>query len=404
MEIKQQLAVFFLLVMLAGCISTGPVCQSPYIEYKKGDCCLDTNDNKICDKEETITTTVVLTTTTIPECVLSLCDCKCHVKGTTIEEETGKVCGINCREYNKVVGCKLENENCVEIYLTTTTSTTTSTITTTTPSTTKASTTTKATTTTIACYKNSDCGIDGNATSEYFCKEGNVAIEKITYTCMNVGMPNSYCKDDWVTTIKDICKSNERCVEGKSSCQSINCNYGSSCPNHPKGCKSLSIGSGGYSPEYLGYSYKIDHLTYDSNGCVSAVFLVVKKPDGTTVSATAPKGGYGVMDDTEIGFSSASETSGVAKATIWVYDTTVEQITCYSNSDCGEDTFMGYYCEDWSSGYGVYEHWSRYMCLHPGTITSQCVGPQEVGDESNPVDICSTDEKCVDGSSVCIPK
>jgi len=28
------------------------ICNFPYIEYKKGDCCLDNNSNKICDKDE----------------------------------------------------------------------------------------------------------------------------------------------------------------------------------------------------------------------------------------------------------------------------------------------------------------------------------------------------------------
>lgn len=31
-----------------------PFCNPPYYEYKRGDCCLDTNDNQICDSDETV--------------------------------------------------------------------------------------------------------------------------------------------------------------------------------------------------------------------------------------------------------------------------------------------------------------------------------------------------------------
>ena len=30
-----------------------PLCNSPYIEFKNGECCLDSNSNKICDLDET---------------------------------------------------------------------------------------------------------------------------------------------------------------------------------------------------------------------------------------------------------------------------------------------------------------------------------------------------------------
>ncbi|MDD5111878.1 MAG: hypothetical protein PHG85_04990 [Candidatus Altiarchaeota archaeon] len=42
-------------VLLAGCVQTGPKCGSPYIEQKTGGCCLDANQNGICDKYERMT-------------------------------------------------------------------------------------------------------------------------------------------------------------------------------------------------------------------------------------------------------------------------------------------------------------------------------------------------------------
>jgi len=65
------------------------------------------------------------TTTTAPievkECVLSLCDCKCHIKGTTTEEKTGALCGINCLGEYGVSGCEFKDNVCREVYEETTT-------------------------------------------------------------------------------------------------------------------------------------------------------------------------------------------------------------------------------------------------------------------------------------------
>ena len=51
------------------------------------------------------------------DCHLSLCDCKCHPSGQTPEEQTGKLCGINCLDEFKVSGCKCSKGTCSEIYL-----------------------------------------------------------------------------------------------------------------------------------------------------------------------------------------------------------------------------------------------------------------------------------------------
>jgi hypothetical protein len=60
-------------------------------------------------------TVKTLPATTLFGCTLSLCDCKCHPKGTTIEETTGRLCGINCAgEYN-VIGCEVRDGSCVEV-------------------------------------------------------------------------------------------------------------------------------------------------------------------------------------------------------------------------------------------------------------------------------------------------
>jgi hypothetical protein len=54
--------VFLPFLLVCGCVS-GPVCDKPYI-HVGSDCCLDKDDNRICDRDEATTTTVKPTTTT----------------------------------------------------------------------------------------------------------------------------------------------------------------------------------------------------------------------------------------------------------------------------------------------------------------------------------------------------
>jgi len=64
-------------------------------------------------------------TTTRLECVMSLCDCKCHPKGTTVEETTGRLCGINCLAEYGVSDCAITDGRCTEITAVTQATTTT---------------------------------------------------------------------------------------------------------------------------------------------------------------------------------------------------------------------------------------------------------------------------------------
>lgn len=54
----------------------------------------------------------------LEQCVLSLCDCKCHLKGESQEEKTGKLCGINCFGLYNISGCAFKNGECAEVYRT----------------------------------------------------------------------------------------------------------------------------------------------------------------------------------------------------------------------------------------------------------------------------------------------
>lgn len=49
------------------------------------------------------------------ECVLSLCDCRCHTPND-LPEKDGRLCGINCLQEKGVIGCEHRDGSCSEVY------------------------------------------------------------------------------------------------------------------------------------------------------------------------------------------------------------------------------------------------------------------------------------------------
>jgi hypothetical protein len=59
-------ACLIAVTLMSGCVQSGPKCNPPYIEY--GDmhyCCLDANQNNVCDKYEKGAASTVKTSTTL---------------------------------------------------------------------------------------------------------------------------------------------------------------------------------------------------------------------------------------------------------------------------------------------------------------------------------------------------
>ena len=82
------------------------------------------------------------------------------------------------------------------------------------------------------------------------------------------------------------------------------------------------ISSEGYTSEYMGYKFKIDHLIYSAEYQVAGILLDVEKPDGTVVQTQISKMANGIVDDIEVAGVYAEEADAVATASIIVYDTT----------------------------------------------------------------------------------
>ncbi len=131
------------------------ICNAPYMRV--GDiCCLDANNNGICDENDP-TTTIETTTTT-----------------TTLTTST-----------------------------TTTTTATTSTI-----------------NILPECYQNFDCGINGTEIiRNYTCSQNNINRQYVVYRCVNPGTPHAKCIGTEKWEIIKSCEGYEKCAEGKEVCE-----------------------------------------------------------------------------------------------------------------------------------------------------------------------------------------
>jgi len=82
------------------------------------------------------------------------------------------------------------------------------------------------------------------------------------------------------------------------------------------------ISSEGYTSEYMGYKFKIDHLIYSAEYEVAGILLDIEKPDGTVVQTQISKMANGIVDDIEVSGVYAEEADQVASASVIVYDAT----------------------------------------------------------------------------------
>ncbi len=149
---SMRLTVFaFVVVFLAGCILPQPevVCNKPYIKVGTS-CCLDVNDNKICDDHETMTS-VVITTSVLPTT-------------TTPKPET------------------------------------------------TASTSVATTTTTFTCSVNSDCG-QTHYEGKPFCLEGKIARVLYSPFCRHPGTLEAECISKIKNVFMGSCMEDSNCTD-----------------------------------------------------------------------------------------------------------------------------------------------------------------------------------------------
>ncbi|MCK4496895.1 MAG: hypothetical protein KAU24_01775 [Candidatus Aenigmarchaeota archaeon] len=191
------------------------------------------------------------------------------------------------------------------------------------------------------CYNNSDCGTDGWLNQEYCTSGGgentDVADTYRTYTCHNPGTPDAYCTHTDEDMVKQDCGDSEFGNWSDPYCYDGDVWHEREC--YARGC----IGGGG-GPHCYDHSY-------------------------TDYEKLEECGDYGCID-------------GQCN------------YTCYNNSDCGTDGWLGDpYCKDGD----VYQNWRTYTCNEAGTIDSYCSHTDEEKKEEECGDKVCINGECVSG-------
>jgi len=96
------------------------------------------------------------------------------------------------------------------------------------------------------------------------------------------------------------------------------------------------VTSEGFTAEYNGYKFKVDHLIYAAEYTVAGILLDVQKPDGTIVQVQISKMANGVVDNLELSGVYAEEAAALQSASIIVYDLSSQVLL-----EDGEDLEIG---------------------------------------------------------------
>lgn len=118
------------------------------------------------------------------------------------------------------------------------------------------------------------------------------------------------------------------------------------------------ITSEGYTSEYMGYKFKIDHLIYSGEYEVAGILLTIQKPDGTEVQRQISKMSAAILDNLEITGVYAEAAAGVETGSIIVYDKDSDIVL-----ENGEKLIMG----------GVtYDEWTVNLRSGACNMTGDC--------------------------------
>ncbi|MBU1051154.1 MAG: hypothetical protein KJ718_01225, partial [Nanoarchaeota archaeon] len=193
----------------------------------------------------------------------------------------------------------------------------------------------------IACYDDEDCGIN-SWSGEETCQNDDVFRNHTSFSCANAGTSSSYCTNSTEFLLIEDCS--DHCTEGNC----VECSQDEHCPE-----------------DFFSDDYCSDNDVFH---------------DFTDYSCV----NYQCSSET---ISELSETCSEDEI---CSDGECNELTCSSNSDCGENGFSGLrYCDDFFGN--VYEDFISYTCHSPGTLESYCT------DYSLPILMEYCDTVCFEG-------
>jgi len=129
------------------------------------------------------------------------------------------------------------------------------------------------------------------------------------------------------------------------------------------------VTSEGYTSEYLGYKFKIDHLIYSAEFQVAGILLDVEKPDGTVVQTQLSKLANGVVDSIEVAGEYAEEADTTSTATVIAYDRESDVLL-----EQGKDIELGGEVKKyWKVSFGVINANASDDITEYSSVTGKCL-------------------------------
>lgn len=257
----------------------------------------------------------------------------------------------------------------------------------------------------IECFTAQDCGTNAYV-GEVFCSNNlNLSQEFETFVCNNAGTSASSCSSTNSTEIVEVCE--DLCSVGK--CVAVECFADLECEDNNSStldsCMNPGTGQSQCLNEFVECFTEtdcgIDGLV-GSNICSTEGNLEREFVDyicnnaGTPQSSCASETTVQTTQNCDFG---CNEGQCISE----------EDISCFTNSDCGTNGFVG---ENSCSGEDVVKDFMTYTCLNPGTLSSTCANQTdselfEICDFGcsagtclpEPVIVCTNDIDCDDSNS-----
>ncbi|MFH1802982.1 MAG: hypothetical protein ABH864_06065 [archaeon] len=236
----------------------------------------------------------------------------------------------------------------------------------------------------VTCYDDSDCGTDGFI-GETFCSGDDVAQNYVEHTCNNPRTEESSCSSSSDAQIVETC--GDTCVEG--SCVDIICHDDSDCDDSNPLTEDSCHNPGTLESYCTNDLLDID--CYEDSDCGTDGYVDDPFCLGLSVFQTFQTFTCHNPGTPASSCSSTQEDLFSEECAEACVDGICQSISCYVDSECGEDGYAG---NAFCLGDDIYRMFEEFLCVFPGLPGSYCAS--EVTTEF--IDQC--DYACLSGECI----